>query len=182
MQTGNWENPSSASANTAQSVVGMIHMYTRICNLECIHDLYCIHDYCIPGNFRKVQIIVYFECSLCIQKKKNGENLNGALSAVWGANNVSVRLLCRSSCNGSLSASEANLYIPVCGWIKGTGSHCKCAIAPCAKWRACISLWCLIHALGPGHVYLFDIWYSHALVVINVWKDHVTAYKKFPHK
>ena len=36
-------------------------------------------------------------------------------------------------------------------WEKGTGSHCKSV--------ACISLWCLIHALGPGHVYLFDVWY-----------------------
>ena len=26
------------------------------------------------------------------------------------------------------------------GWIKGTGSHCKHAIAPHAKWRPCISL------------------------------------------
>ena len=31
-------------------------------------------------------------------------------------------------------------YIPMCGWIKGTSSHCKCDTAPRAKLRACISL------------------------------------------
>ena len=60
-----------------------------------------------------VQIIVSV-----FEKKKNDKNLNGALSAVRGANNVSVQLLCRSSCNGSLLASEANLYILCVGGSK----------------------------------------------------------------
>ena len=60
-------------------------------------------------------------------------------------------------------------YLPLRRRIKDTGSHCKCATAPYAKWRACVSLWCFIHALGPGNVYLFDVWYSHYSSFGRTW-------------
>ena len=59
-------------------------------------------------------------------------------------------------------------YIPVRGQIKGTGSHCKCDTALRAKRRACIFLWCLIHALVAGHVHLFDVWYMPWHCCINI--------------
>ena len=51
------------------------------------------------------------------------------------------------------------IYLSLCGQIKGTGGHCKCTTALCAKWyfplmsdtcpgtRACISVWRLIQPL-----------------------------------
>ena len=81
-------------------------------------------------------------------------------------------------------------YLPMCGRIKGTGSHSKSDTAPRAKRRACISLWCLIHALVPGshaghvspallvagHVSPFDVWYMPWHCYINI---RITG--KFPH-
>ena len=59
--------------------------------------------------------------------------------------------------------------VPVCG------SHCIRTTAPCDKWRACISLSCLIYTcpgtLGPMYI---DTATTHKNL-----KGHVTAYKKF---